>query len=79
MEAYRCFLNNIHYRNNSYYSWSGGLITYSVKEGCGVLLLRTGETLLEFEMHDDAAHSYVERVLYRFLQVAEEVTDGWIH
>lgn len=78
-ENYRCFLNNIHYRNNCFYEWNCGSISHSRLDGVGVITIHAkGQQVLEFTMGDAGAYSYVERVLYRLLQVAEEMADGLV-
>jgi hypothetical protein len=78
-ENYRGFLNNIHYRNDCFYEWKRGSISHSRVGGVGVITIHAkGQQLLEFTMCDGGSYSYVERVLYRLLQVAEEMADGLV-
>ena len=75
-ENYCYFLNNIHYRNDCFYEWKRGSIRHSRVNGVGVITIHAkGQQVLEFTMGDAGAYSYVERVLYRLLQVAEEMAD----
>ena len=78
-ENYSYFLNNIHYRNDCFYEWKRGSIRHSRAGGVGVITIHAkGQPVLEFTMGDAGSYSYVERVLYRFLQVAEEMADGLV-
>jgi len=78
-ENYCYFLNNIHYRNDCFYEWTRGSICHSRVGGVGVITIHAKrQPVLEFIMDDAGAYSYVERVLYRLLQVAEEMADGLV-
>ncbi len=73
---YQLFLNNIHYRNNCNYTWTNGTISHSQCNDVGLLTISVKrQPVLEFTMGDACAYSIVERILYRFLQVAEETAD----
>lgn len=75
-EDYRLFLNNLHYRRSVCYAWDDGHLIYNAPNGH--IILRTRTSYMTFDIGSAEAHSYVERVFYRFLQVAEETADARI-
>jgi hypothetical protein len=76
IDTYRLFLNHLHYRRTMGYAWDDGCLIYIAPKGH--LILRTRTSYMTFDIGSAEAHSYVERVFYRFLQVAEETADAKI-